>query len=765
MCPVAEREAARDLIPLTVTDLKQYLYCSRIPYFQHVLALPRPVTFKMKHGTLQHLELDRLEKRRGLRSYGLREGQRMFHVQVSSQTLGLHGVVDLVVAYQNKGDNGYLPIEFKHQEGPIHTNVKYQLAAYAMMLEETHGTSVADGVVYQILWGETAILLQTRTHLGVISRTLQDFGIPYVIQEDNGFWKCQEVQDLLHLLRVLEDPEDAISLLGFLRGPLVRLPDSALWAIGRTHGLVQGFWQTEIEGLVQADEQLVQAAKAALDRRRNALSKNRVSDWLSHLLYTENVEAQIGNRSLAALVDMAEEGEEHGAFSLAAQLAWWRELEASQEKISGGNEASVPHAVRIMTIHAAKGLEFPVVCLPDLTHRQSAMMKRFHLCEENGLVTKALPAHDSTVWVPTLAYDAAAQVEKRALTEEKKRLFYVGLTRAQQKVILSGAASAFSEKRSLEECSNWWDWLPFLLPELRENGLRDGKVTGRGWNMAVLTDQSVPEYAVRAGGMEEQGGHVGDGSEASVSTISGEADMTRWLSAKPATIWRVTELADRLTGGAMEAVRPAWPLLSRQQSLLPHECGQVVHGVFEHLTSCDDEQTIRERRLPAALARLGYADARLAEEVWERIRGDLGVYLKHDLHREMMGSLVCEHELPFVTELVEGVRVSGVIDAAWLRVDGRATVVDYKTRACESERHVAEMVERYGVQVQMYAAVVERLLGWQVDRVGMYLTTLGRFVEVEYGERVKEELMRKVIGVVKAGVNGDGVVRGMGLSS
>ncbi|ARU61520.1 CRISPR-associated protein Cas4 [Tumebacillus avium] len=145
MCPVAE-----DLIPLAVTDLKQYLYCPRIPYFQHVLNVPRPVTYKMKHGTLQHLELDRLEKRRGLRSYGLREGQRMFHLAVTSPGLGLHGILDLVVKYEGKQETRYLPIEFKHQEGPVHTNVKYQLAAYALLLEEAYGTAVHDGVVYQI---------------------------------------------------------------------------------------------------------------------------------------------------------------------------------------------------------------------------------------------------------------------------------------------------------------------------------------------------------------------------------------------------------------------------------------------------------------------------------------------------------------------------------------------------------------------------------------------------------------------------------------
>jgi len=150
MCPVVHEHAPFAMIPLSVSDLKQYLYCPRIPYFQHVLSVPRPVTYKMKHGTLQHVELDRLEKRRGLRSYGLREGKRLFHVPVSSESLGLHGIIDLLI--ESKGTAGplYLPVEFKYQEGAVHANIKYQLAAYALMLEETFGTPVKDGIVYQI---------------------------------------------------------------------------------------------------------------------------------------------------------------------------------------------------------------------------------------------------------------------------------------------------------------------------------------------------------------------------------------------------------------------------------------------------------------------------------------------------------------------------------------------------------------------------------------------------------------------------------------
>ena len=613
------------------------------------------------------------------------------------------------------------------------------------------------------VWGETAILLQTRTHLSVFANALRNFGILYEVLEDTSFWNTQEVQDVLHLLQVLEDPEDAVALLGFLRGPLVGLADATLWKIAHVHGLVLGFWQSEIASLDAGEQMLVWEAKNSLDRWKRELANRPLVDWLHGLLYAESLEAKIGNRSLAVLVQLAEEAEEHGIVSLSGLLSWWRDLEAAQEKVSGRGDSFVPNAVRIMTIHAAKGLEFPIVCLPDLTHRQNTKMKRFHLCEQYGLVIKRPACVERNVWHPTLAYAAAADLEKAAHLEEKKRLFYVALTRAQQKVILSGAASAFTDKRELEECSNWWDWLPFLFPELHEQGLRDGVMKGRGWSARVLTDPAVPEVAeirVREGGgtVREQAGQRQE--------EAGGLEESLFLKGRPSKIWRVTEIAERLSGAGEELEEHAEMRHPRyrEQGLRPHEWGQVVHAVFEHLDRGDDEHSIREKRIPAALASLGLADADLAAEVWERMREEVGMFMQSALCREMSDAMECEHELPFVLELAEGVRVSGVIDGVWLRSDGMATVVDYKTRRCDAEKDVEKMMERYGVQVQLYALVVERMLGWKVDRVGVYLTALGRFVEVEYGEMVVEELVRRVVEVVSESEKGDGEMEVVGMS-
>ena len=134
------------MFPLRVSDLKQYIYCPRIIYYYYVLPIPRRVTRKMEYGKLEHVEISRLEKRRRLKAYGLLEGDRKFQVHLQSSRLGLHGLLDMIITTAC----GRYAVEFKYSIGKIGLHVKYQLAAYAMLLEESLRKPVRFGFLYLI---------------------------------------------------------------------------------------------------------------------------------------------------------------------------------------------------------------------------------------------------------------------------------------------------------------------------------------------------------------------------------------------------------------------------------------------------------------------------------------------------------------------------------------------------------------------------------------------------------------------------------------
>lgn len=113
-----------------VIDLKQYVYCPRILYYHTVLPHIRPTTYKMEEGILIHSEINYKEKRRLLRTYGLKEGKRYFNVAVQDADLGLSGEIDMVIETADE----LIPVDFKntHKTGD---HFKLQLMAYGRLLE------------------------------------------------------------------------------------------------------------------------------------------------------------------------------------------------------------------------------------------------------------------------------------------------------------------------------------------------------------------------------------------------------------------------------------------------------------------------------------------------------------------------------------------------------------------------------------------------------------------------------------------------------
>jgi CRISPR-associated exonuclease Cas4 len=132
------------VIPLRVSDLKQFDYCPRIVFYNTVMPVARKTTVKMQRGKEEEFKLDALEKRRTLKRYQLGSGQRHFHVRLESATLGLTGKLDLLII----SPQGFFPVDFKYTRGRPHRNHLFQLAGYAMLVEDKYKTEVPTGFIY-----------------------------------------------------------------------------------------------------------------------------------------------------------------------------------------------------------------------------------------------------------------------------------------------------------------------------------------------------------------------------------------------------------------------------------------------------------------------------------------------------------------------------------------------------------------------------------------------------------------------------------------
>lgn len=129
-----------------VTDLKQFAYCPRIPFYQHVMGFHGKPTYKMSEGRTAQDAIESLEKRRKFREYGLSEGTRHFGVWLHSRRWNLAGKMDLLI----ETPDACYPVDFKYTTGRPHHNHLLQLAGYALLVAEHLSKPVPAGFIFII---------------------------------------------------------------------------------------------------------------------------------------------------------------------------------------------------------------------------------------------------------------------------------------------------------------------------------------------------------------------------------------------------------------------------------------------------------------------------------------------------------------------------------------------------------------------------------------------------------------------------------------
>jgi CRISPR-associated exonuclease Cas4 len=140
------RALSASSLPLRVHDLKQWAYCPRIVFYNHVMPVDKKTTYKMEYGRTAEEAIEKLEKRRKLTEFGLAEGKRQFHVWCSSDRLGLSGKLDLLI----DSEAGLFPVDFKASDQKVHQNHVVQLCGYALLLEDRFQRPVELGFVFLI---------------------------------------------------------------------------------------------------------------------------------------------------------------------------------------------------------------------------------------------------------------------------------------------------------------------------------------------------------------------------------------------------------------------------------------------------------------------------------------------------------------------------------------------------------------------------------------------------------------------------------------
>ena len=284
-------------------------------------------------------------------------------------------------------------------------------------------------------WGDFAILTRTHPRLDAFSEALRQAGVPYQRSGGRGFLEAEEVRDLLGFLRLLDNPRDEIRLAAALRSPLGGVDENALIRLksdGRN--LAEALRRP---GQHPRDELAkLKLFQARLDDFRRQREDVRPDVLLARIVAETGYEAWLlrgpggAHRAanlakLAALAGRADDGE-----SSYAEI-----IERIARRQGPGDAEADDDAVRLMTLHAAKGLEFPVVVMASVQAGPDKKNPALLASADQGLGGRWLTGDGATT--KDAAYTAAEATRKQTSADEEDRLFYVGMTRAEEHLILS----------------------------------------------------------------------------------------------------------------------------------------------------------------------------------------------------------------------------------------------------------------------------------------------------------------------------------------
>jgi ATP-dependent helicase/nuclease subunit A len=291
------------------------------------------------------------------------------------------------------------------------------------------------------------------TDVAPFEAALHDEGIDYHTTGGSAFYAQQEVTDLVNVLSVVEDPLDPVAFAGVLRSPFFGLSDDGLyWLATGRRDLHEGLRLAgSIVELSDEDRRRAVRARDLLDRWRGVKDREPIAALVDRILGESGYEAALLGEFLGArkranarkLVRMARAFDRQGGFTLADFVARLRaDLRNPPREEQAATTDEEGTSVRLMSIHQAKGLEFPIVVIPDLNRESRGFPRMVAFDPELGPLVRVSGDGDDTEEGSgeSLGWRVHEAREKREDEQEALRLFYVAATRARDALILSAGA-------------------------------------------------------------------------------------------------------------------------------------------------------------------------------------------------------------------------------------------------------------------------------------------------------------------------------------
>jgi ATP-dependent helicase/nuclease subunit A len=608
--------------------------------------------------------------------------------------------------------------------------------------------------------GEIVLLFAAGTDARLYEEELRAAGLPTFRATGRDYYHQQQVVDLLAYLRLLHNRYDDEALVSVLASPFVGASNDALVLLRRAapkKPLFAGLEGDMPDGLSERDERLFRAFLQRFERlaaQASSLTLERLCEQIvcAHD-YDLAVLAQWDGRrryaNLRKLARLARSYEELRGPDVEGFVRFVAEQDAvGASELEAVAEEEGTDVIRLLTIHSAKGLEFKVVVVADAGRDRRSSDADEILCLPDGRLGFRVADPSSGKRLPTEEYEAVKAAERDAEEAERRRLYYVAMTRAIDRLIVSGATS-----QGAADAGTPIGW---VLDRLEAGELADAVIERDGARLLLRVDRYAEESPVveELGSAEEQlelfAVSENGGGALEAPTLAPLAEVARpplhrvrRLSYSALSLFEQCSyryFAERVVG---LRARQASGTVPGQEGLAATEVGDAVHALLERVD-------LRAPEVPADLAeqvRARYPAA--TEEEIERIRVFVAAYCDSELAKRIANLEGAAPERPFAFEH-DGVLLHGRLDVLQLAGE-RALVVDYKTNWLEEETP-SEVVERdYRLQRLVYALACFRAGAHEVEVVYQFLEQPDDLVttcyKVEEAPALEEELSTAIAAI------------------
>ena len=546
--------------------------------------------------------------------------------------------------------------------------------------------------------GHIALIFRKLTQAEVYLDALRRHDIAYITDGEKHFYRRQEVIDLVNLFRAIDNPHDAIALVGVLRSPLGGMRDGDLLMLQQREGL--DFLRTDrLSGWSHAQAGMIQRLYERLAELHQLAPLCPVPEAIDLIfdrlpvleLAAASLHGEQAVANLRKIREMAETLADRPHLTLAGfvDLMMTRVSEQPVEAESALAEESMD-AVRILTIHKAKGLEFPVVILPGLHQGSKSSHKGPSLHHDWSSRCYSLRMGSRSNF-GALLVDMKMAAREAA---EQRRLLYVGMTRARDLLVLSGGVTAKPGRDTV---------LALLGEAMAEEGdsVANDQVNIGGSRISRVITRAAP--IVRRRRQELLPTMVPPPALGPI-LLRRQGRQVEWEKCRT-TPRRVTPSSLARERSEASIPRTATERDADHGRLV----GVCAHAVLEQWDFARPHAEIETVIEQACRRYVAQDHAQLLTDVTEDLSGVFKSFLSSELYKRLQRATILGREVPFVMPLSDGQLMEGVIDLIY-RLDDRIWIADYKTDDVAAE-DAQSRADRYRSQAEMYSRAVASALG------------------------------------------------------